>query len=206
MSAASRREEPRHLPATPRSICTSRPMTTRTPRKAIGTASRTSPRRTRSRSTGSTSSAAAPTGRSKLTTGNRSGRRRTGVARAEGGDQGRCRRHAAAKQLRHRGDVQGTMALPYGHRRGAEGHRDRRESACSCRGRPRCPRGCARRPKHAGQTTGEGLNNFGAGWYALTANGKKVEPAAPAPSTGGGYSHGGADRSRRDDDTRNIRL
>ena len=44
--------------------------------------------------------------------------------------------------------------------------------------------------KHAGQTTGEGLNNFGAGWYALTANGKKVEPAAPAPSTGGGYGGG----------------
>ena len=45
--------------------------------------------------------------------------------------------------------------------------------------------------KHAGQTTGEGLNNFDAGWYALTANGEKVEPAAPAPSTGGGYSYGG---------------
>jgi predicted lipoprotein with Yx(FWY)xxD motif len=44
--------------------------------------------------------------------------------------------------------------------------------------------------KHAGQTTGEGLNNFGAGWYALTANGKKVEPAAPAPGTGGGYGGG----------------
>ena len=45
--------------------------------------------------------------------------------------------------------------------------------------------------KKAGQTTGEGLNNFGGGWYVLTANGKKVEPAAPAPSTGGGYSYGG---------------
>jgi predicted lipoprotein with Yx(FWY)xxD motif len=45
--------------------------------------------------------------------------------------------------------------------------------------------------KQAGQTTGEGLNNFGAGWYVLAANGKKVEPAAPAPSTGGGYSYGG---------------
>jgi hypothetical protein len=45
--------------------------------------------------------------------------------------------------------------------------------------------------KHAGQTTGEGLNNFGAGWYALTANGKKLEPAALAPSTAGGYSYGG---------------
>jgi predicted lipoprotein with Yx(FWY)xxD motif len=45
--------------------------------------------------------------------------------------------------------------------------------------------------KQAGQTTGEGLNNFGAGWYVLAANGKKIEPAAPAPSTGGGYSYGG---------------
>ena len=45
--------------------------------------------------------------------------------------------------------------------------------------------------KHAGQTTGEGLSNFGAGCYALTATGKKVEPVAPAPSTGGGYSYGG---------------
>jgi predicted lipoprotein with Yx(FWY)xxD motif len=44
--------------------------------------------------------------------------------------------------------------------------------------------------KKAGQTTGEGLNNFGAGWYVLAADGKKVEPAAPAP-TGGGYSYGG---------------
>jgi predicted lipoprotein with Yx(FWY)xxD motif len=44
--------------------------------------------------------------------------------------------------------------------------------------------------KRAGQTTGQGLDNFGAGWYALAANGKKVEPAAPAPS-GGGYSYGG---------------
>ena len=42
--------------------------------------------------------------------------------------------------------------------------------------------------KRAGQTTGEGLKNFGAGWYVLAANGKKVEPAAPAPSAGGGYS------------------
>jgi predicted lipoprotein with Yx(FWY)xxD motif len=45
--------------------------------------------------------------------------------------------------------------------------------------------------KRAGQTTGEGLNNFGAGWYVLAANGKKVEPAAPAPSNGVGYSYGG---------------
>ena len=41
--------------------------------------------------------------------------------------------------------------------------------------------------KRAGQTTGEGLNNFGAGWYVLAASGKKVEPAAPAPGAGGGY-------------------
>ena len=47
--------------------------------------------------------------------------------------------------------------------------------------------------KRAGQTTGEGLTNFGAGWYVLAANGKKIEPAAPAPSNGGGYgySYGG---------------
>jgi predicted lipoprotein with Yx(FWY)xxD motif len=45
--------------------------------------------------------------------------------------------------------------------------------------------------KHAGQTTGEGLKNFGARWYVLAANGKRVEPAAPAPSTGGGYGYGG---------------
>jgi predicted lipoprotein with Yx(FWY)xxD motif len=42
--------------------------------------------------------------------------------------------------------------------------------------------------KHAGQTAGEGLNNFGAGWYVLTANGKRVEPVHTA---GGGYSYGG---------------
>jgi predicted lipoprotein with Yx(FWY)xxD motif len=44
--------------------------------------------------------------------------------------------------------------------------------------------------KQAGQTTGEGLNNFGARWYVVAANGKKVEPAAPSTS-GGGYSSGG---------------
>jgi predicted lipoprotein with Yx(FWY)xxD motif len=39
--------------------------------------------------------------------------------------------------------------------------------------------------KRAGQTTGEGLDNFGGGWYALAANGQKVERA---PSAGGyGY-------------------
>ncbi|MDX6471343.1 MAG: hypothetical protein QOK22_159 [Gaiellaceae bacterium] len=46
--------------------------------------------------------------------------------------------------------------------------------------------------KQAGQTTGEGLNNFGAGWYVLAANGKKVEPAAPGNTSGGGYSSGGS--------------
>jgi predicted lipoprotein with Yx(FWY)xxD motif len=45
--------------------------------------------------------------------------------------------------------------------------------------------------KQAGQTTGEGLNNFGAGWYVLAANGKKVEPAAPGGTSAGGYSSGG---------------
>jgi hypothetical protein len=45
--------------------------------------------------------------------------------------------------------------------------------------------------RRAGQTTGEGLKNFGAGWYVLAANGKKVEPAAAAPSTGGGSGYGG---------------
>ena len=49
--------------------------------------------------------------------------------------------------------------------------------------------------KRAGQTTGEGLRNFGAEWYALAASGQQVErsndttssPAAPS----GGYSGGG---------------
>jgi len=43
--------------------------------------------------------------------------------------------------------------------------------------------------KRAGQTTGEGLNNFGADWYALAASGQKVEQAQS--SSGGGYSSGG---------------
>jgi predicted lipoprotein with Yx(FWY)xxD motif len=37
--------------------------------------------------------------------------------------------------------------------------------------------------KKAGQTSGEGLTNFGAGWDAIAANGHKVE----AGSSGGGY-------------------
>ena len=36
--------------------------------------------------------------------------------------------------------------------------------------------------KRAGQTTGEGLTNFGAGWYVLTANGKKVEESTSSGS------------------------
>jgi len=43
--------------------------------------------------------------------------------------------------------------------------------------------------KSAGQTTGEGLTNFGAGWYALAASGQKVEQSKP--SSGGGYGSGG---------------
>jgi len=42
--------------------------------------------------------------------------------------------------------------------------------------------------KQAGQTTGEGLSNFGAEWYALAASGRKVEQSQ---SSGGGYSSGG---------------
>jgi predicted lipoprotein with Yx(FWY)xxD motif len=42
--------------------------------------------------------------------------------------------------------------------------------------------------KHAGQTTGEGLRNFGAEWYALAASGRKVEQSH---DTGGGYGSGG---------------
>jgi len=43
--------------------------------------------------------------------------------------------------------------------------------------------------KQAGQTTGEGLSNFGAEWYALAASGRKVEQSQQ--SSGGGYSSGG---------------
>jgi Secreted repeat of unknown function len=45
--------------------------------------------------------------------------------------------------------------------------------------------------KRAGQTTGEGLNNFGAEWYALSAGGQKVEQSASTSSGGYGYSSGG---------------
>ncbi|HEX7083679.1 MAG TPA: hypothetical protein VF186_06160 [Gaiellaceae bacterium] len=58
--------------------------------------------------------------------------------------------------------------------------------------------------KHAGQTSGENKDAFGAEWYALSAAGRKVEPhgKSPAPTTtsaatttapaatGGGYGYG----------------
>ena len=42
--------------------------------------------------------------------------------------------------------------------------------------------------KTAGQTSGEGLTNFGADWYALAASGRAVEPSQPSS---GGYGSGG---------------
>jgi predicted lipoprotein with Yx(FWY)xxD motif len=44
--------------------------------------------------------------------------------------------------------------------------------------------------KRAGQTSGEGLANFGAEWYALAATGQTVERSQPSGG-GGGYSSGG---------------
>jgi hypothetical protein len=46
--------------------------------------------------------------------------------------------------------------------------------------------------KAAGQTSGEGLTNFGAEWYALAASGRTVEPSQPSsggygPGYGGGW-------------------
>jgi predicted lipoprotein with Yx(FWY)xxD motif len=45
--------------------------------------------------------------------------------------------------------------------------------------------------KHAGQTSGEGLTNFGAGWYAIAASGLKVDKSDGTNSgtsgSGGGY-------------------
>jgi predicted lipoprotein with Yx(FWY)xxD motif len=38
-----------------------------------------------------------------------------------------------------------------------------------------------------GQTKGEGMNAFGAKWYALSTAGAKVVKASPPPSSGGGY-------------------
>jgi predicted lipoprotein with Yx(FWY)xxD motif len=44
----------------------------------------------------------------------------------------------------------------------------------------------------AGQTTGQGVNSFGAEWYVLGTNGNKLESgSAPAPSGGGGGGGGG---------------
>jgi predicted lipoprotein with Yx(FWY)xxD motif len=48
--------------------------------------------------------------------------------------------------------------------------------------------------KSPGQTSGEGLNNFGAGWYVLAASGQKVEPSKSTgngSSSNGGYGSGG---------------
>jgi predicted lipoprotein with Yx(FWY)xxD motif len=42
--------------------------------------------------------------------------------------------------------------------------------------------------KRAGQTSGEGLTNFGAGWYAIAANGQKVEKSdGTSDGTSGSY-------------------
>ena len=48
--------------------------------------------------------------------------------------------------------------------------------------------------KRAGQTSGEGLSNFGADWYALSAGGRKVEQnqsSNSSSSSSGGYGSGG---------------
>jgi predicted lipoprotein with Yx(FWY)xxD motif len=50
--------------------------------------------------------------------------------------------------------------------------------------------------KRAGQTTGEALDDFGAEWYALAANGHKVEKdksssSSAGSSAGGGYGNAG---------------
>ena len=42
--------------------------------------------------------------------------------------------------------------------------------------------------KTAGQTSGEGLTNFGAEWYAVAASGRTVEPSKPSAA---GYGSGG---------------
>ena len=41
--------------------------------------------------------------------------------------------------------------------------------------------------KTAGATTGEGLDTFGGGWYAVAASGHKVEQSQ---SSGGGHGSG----------------
>ena len=43
--------------------------------------------------------------------------------------------------------------------------------------------------KTTGDTSGEGLTNFGAEWYALSASGRTVAPSQPSSS--GGYGSGG---------------
>ena len=45
--------------------------------------------------------------------------------------------------------------------------------------------------KRPGQTTGEDLTNFGGGWYALAASGRKIERAPSSNGSVGGYSSGG---------------
>lgn len=43
----------------------------------------------------------------------------------------------------------------------------------------------------AGQTTGEGLTDFGAAWDAISPNGRPIEPSAPASAgSGTGYGSG----------------
>jgi predicted lipoprotein with Yx(FWY)xxD motif len=44
--------------------------------------------------------------------------------------------------------------------------------------------------KRAGQTSGEGLDDFGAEWYALAANGHKVERSESGSSSSGSHSPG----------------
>jgi predicted lipoprotein with Yx(FWY)xxD motif len=48
--------------------------------------------------------------------------------------------------------------------------------------------------KRAGQTTGEGLTNFGAGWYAIAASGQKIDKSDGTSSStsgsAGGYGSG----------------
>jgi predicted lipoprotein with Yx(FWY)xxD motif len=49
--------------------------------------------------------------------------------------------------------------------------------------------------ERAGQTTGEGLTDFGAAWYAVAASGRAVEPAASQSGvTNGGYGGYGSSR------------
>jgi predicted lipoprotein with Yx(FWY)xxD motif len=48
--------------------------------------------------------------------------------------------------------------------------------------------------KAPGDVKGQGIHNFGGGWYVVTPNGDKIDtdddaPAAPAPSSGTGYGY-----------------